>query len=259
MKYLVADSLSEVEARLSNTDLLGEGFVSALYVSAGRDTKPLTFLHSEHLERKSGRKLLGPDFFIYVDANSIETGIAESLSFEDDENATQIRATDLGQADLGDTQGRLLSIKWKSGLYSPRDYVIWVLSCSNDWFTRFALGEGWRPTWFIGVGDACPWQVGDTGEYGQPCVNSLRDTSVSIPIQLGTKFWVTDHVVEARLNGEKLLGGEDPVNGDILISEDPTSGATLTQVGALSGLFECETTPGRFKGGARVFEMKVPE
>lgn len=250
------ESVSELEDWLSNSDLLADPLTSALYVSSDRDTKPLTFLHPEFLERQAHETLPAPNFFIFIDAKEIENNIHKSFNFEDGENETTISAADLGEANLVDRQGRLVSVKWESGLYKPRHSVVWVLSSTNDWFTHFALSEGWRPAWFIGVCDSCSFHQCDDGQFGCPCVNMLDNVQTSIPVRLNARYWVTDHIIGATINGSPLEGGEDPGNGDIVIPEDPDARITVRQICFLSTLFRGEPRRTGFRGGARVFEIE---
>lgn len=250
------ESVSELEDWLSNSDVLASPLISALYVSSDRDTKPLTFLHPEFLEEQAPETLPAPNFFIYNDAKEIEHNIHESYFFEDRKNKTRISAADEGEANLVGRQGRLISVKWESCSYKPRHYFVWILSSTNDSFTRFALSEGWRPTWFIGVCDSCSFHQCDAGQFGCPCVNMLDNVQTSIPVRLNARYWVTDHIVGATINGSALSGGEDPENGDTVIPEDPDAEISARQVCFLSTLFRGEPRGTGFRGGARVFEIE---
>lgn len=249
-------SLDEAENWASASGFTSGDSVSALYVSADRDTKPLTFLHPGFLRERTNEAISAPNFFIYVDVNGIEENIADSFRFEDPENETSIRATDLGAANLLETEGHLVSVRWESSQYAVNNSVVWVLSGTNDWFTRCALDEGWRPTWFIGVGDGCSWARGEAGQFGYPCVNMLDNIQVSIPVLLNARYWVTDHIVGVTLNGYALAGGEDPEDGDVLVPDDPDAKITARQVCFLSTLFRGNPRGLGFYGGARVFEIR---
>ena len=93
-------NLAEAEAWIADGDFLGGAPVSALYVSSGRDPKPLSLLHPEFLSEQADEVVPAPNFFVYVDINEIEESIVTSFNLDDDDWQTQIRFRDLGYASL---------------------------------------------------------------------------------------------------------------------------------------------------------------
>lgn len=248
--------LAEAEAWIAHGDFLGEAPVSALYVSSGRDPKPLSLLHPEFLSNQADEVVPAPNFFVYVDLNEIEENLVTSFNLDDNDWQAQIQSRDLGYASLKGSPGRLLLVRWRSERFAERTCVVWFLSVKNDWFARAALADGWSPTWFIGVCDGCPWSHSEPGELGHPCVNHLGDLESSIPIRLNARYWVTDHLDGAVYGVGPPSQGENPMNGDVIVPQSPEAHCVLRQVCFLSSEFCGPSAVTGLHGGARVFAVE---
>ena len=122
---------------------------------------------------------------------------------------------------------------------------------TNDEFADLALSEGWTPQWFIGVCDGC-------GAFGgnHRCECDLEPTH-SIPLRLGARYWVTDHLHRADVQGTREGGERDLVNGQLVRSRDSAFPVGLRQVVFLSTGWRSRVADTiRLWGGARVFEVE---
>lgn len=214
-----------------------EGFTSALYVSAGTDTKAPVYLRNERFESEVAADITAPDFFVYVDQrHPLRLGRPE-LSHRDDR--TQVETVDKIPFRSLDVRGHMVLLKITSDRHPDRQVVVLRLRMKNEDFALAALAEGWSPEWFIGVCDGCAGWGGNTR-----CENEVRDASSSIPIRLGVRYWVTDHLncIDVPLPSEGETGE--------FITNLP-NGSALRQVAFLSN----DWSSSNFRYGSRIFEV----
>ena len=215
--------------------------VSALYVSAGDDTKALTFTHPAFLERQAGHSMERIGFYVYVDKEEQHDA---PLAFDD--GRTRITTVEQRPHPVHDFEASLLRVSYESADLPSRELAVLRVLADNESFAQAALTEQWRAVCFIGVCDGC-------GGFGKNdrCENQFEDPSTSIPLRLNYPWWVTDH-----LPGSTAQGGDDPQNGDEILSSSPDFGARLTQVAFLSTNWRSNIgKESRLYGGARLFEL----
>jgi hypothetical protein len=116
------------------------------------------------------------------------------------------------------------------------------LKMRNEDFAEAAISESWSPDWFIGVCDGC-------AGFGRNdrCENETENVSLSIPLRLATRFWVTDHFSPDEVNA--LLRSRDP--------SDPRTlgdGSLLRQRVFLSEDWDSSN----HRNGTRIFEVSPP-
>ena len=89
--------------------------------------------------------------------------------------------------------------------------------------------------------------------------NSVLDPDESIPLRLGVRYWVTDHLPGTNAPGSREGGADDLVNDQYLRPHDPRSELRLRQIAFLtSGWRSCLPNALRMYGGARLFEAMKP-
>ena len=160
--------------------------VRALYVSAGADTQPFSLLHPDFLAKQTGKTLPAPTFFIYVDQDEPQPQADPRLSFSDER--TQIETVSHERL-AGSLPADLLRVRLASDQLSEREVTVARLRMLNEDFATLAWEERWQSQWFIGVCDGCGGFGGNTR-----CENDITDPERSIPLRLGARWWVTDHV-----------------------------------------------------------------
>jgi hypothetical protein len=177
-------------------DWLGDDFATALYPSAGLDTRPLTFLHPSVLAaRAPDAGCPAPRFFVYGD---------RSRAFRNGFHDGRTRITIIWRRPL-DADAKLYGLEWQSDCFESRRYVIAYFRSENGDLAALAHREGWTPDVFIGVCDGCAFG----GNPPHLCVNrltrhgrSVQDArTVALP-----RWWVTDHFSDASVPDPFTLG-----------------------------------------------------
>jgi hypothetical protein len=212
------------------------GLSTALYASAGADTKALVFTHPEFYEHRSVTAV-APEFFIYVDRAPPAT-----LSFQD------AHTTIAGQSQSGSVAGlpaTFMDVTVTSDRYANRTLKVAYIQAENTDVGLLTFSEQWAPDTFIGVTDGCRFG----GNLS--CVNNLSRLDLS-PAQAAAvklpKWWITDHFV----NHEPF---DELRDGDVVRSADPLFPVAFHKLALLSGDF------GRYgRGairGATIFEVVI--
>jgi hypothetical protein len=197
-------TLSQIVADIRVREALEAPVITALYASAGSDTKPLTFTHPRHLADCGVSSVPSPNLFVYVDR-----GDDSALSFGD--ALTSIATVTEEPIELAGISGRLLLVHWRSETHDDRTLAVVRLRTENETLARHAWQEGWVPDLFIGVCDGC--------RFGgnQHCVNKLalpRGMPESLASRVPTpRWWITDH-----FQGARPYGRLEP--GDLVEAED---------------------------------------
>ena len=179
--------------------------VACLYVSAGTDTRPFTYLRPGVIPGDVVAEESLPRFFVFVDM--AEPGREEvALSFEDDRS--RIETIDHHALGRGPWEfASLLRVRIGSDLYPNREYAVLRIRGGNEEITQEALAEGWAPDWFIGVRDGCGG-----------CFNIIDSPEQSIPVRLGVSFWLTNDLrgyglIDENFNRLHEFGHSIPVAG----------------------------------------------
>lgn len=248
------DSISDVEDHVLREDWIEMPLVPGLYISAGQDTRPMSLLHPEFLDRQGGGKAVAPNFLVYVDKGPL-TG----LYFKDER--TEIVGTGHHLVQFMRAPGLLLRMSMKSHQFEPRNVAVLKLQMTNDEFAASALTEGWHPDWLISVCDGCGMGGGNQKNGSFWCDNHIRDTKTSIPLQLGARYWVTDHIfgMEGGCKPHRSGGRDDLADGDAVLSANPDQDIRLRQLCFLSTSWRSRSLGNlRLYGGARVFEIERP-
>ena len=228
---------------------VSEPLVPALYVSAGGDTKPFTLLHPEFLAKQADGRLDARNAFVFVDAGRPGNGENNGLAYHD--GRTKITTVREETVEVANGTGSLLFVSIESDQMASRQVVVLRLRMTNEEFAQTALAEGWSPEWFIGVCDGC-------GAFGgnSRCESDLEPEH-SIPLRLGVRYWVTDHLPRADVQGTREGGEEDLVDGQLVRSRDASFPIGLRQVAFLSTHWRSNVADTiRLWGGARVFEAE---
>lgn len=199
--------------------------LTALYASAGRDSKMLTFLHPEFLNKRSQLHIGKIDLIILLDRfyalgdDQQDDDIAADLSYVDEE--TTISQGNAQELRIDRFPARLADISWTSNRteYSPYEIQALFVKCDNEQFSSVCQRERWAPDLFIGVCDGCRFGMNDH------CVNEL--TTHQMPRELIQevvlpKWWITDHFGNHEMldtNGERKVN--ELRDGDLVRSLDP--------------------------------------
>jgi hypothetical protein len=239
----VADysQIRELVDDVANRLRLEGRLATALYASAGTDTRAITFTGPEFFEARHVGFVPSPNLFIYIDRRK-----QEALHFED--ASTSIKTVDEGPLTLAGALGRLLRVRFESATHGRRECVIALLREENAHIAGLVRRDGWAPDVFIGVTDGCRFGGNDGN-----CVNDLRLPAGLPPSMarevLAPRWWITDHFPNHRPFGELR-------NGDYLESKDPEFPMRFRKLALLSSdwgryaspqlrgatLFACEPT-----------------
>lgn len=166
-----------------------------LYVSAGSDTRPLTYLRPEVLGEMDLVGHAFPQFFVLIDKAYELEKEGGRLDFRD--RRTEIEALEHFDTELAGAPALLSRVLVSSDRFDDRHVVVLQVEATNEGFAGIALSERWSPTWFVGVRDGCAFGGNSR------CENETRSIPRSIPLRLGVRYWLTDH-----LTGIRLLDGD---------------------------------------------------
>ena len=161
---------------------------ACLYVSAGADTRPFSYLRPEALTNLDLDEEVFPRFFVLVEKAS---PLENRIEFEDQHSRVETGV--FHPLQLGRLPAAMLKLVVRSDRFPKRTIAVLRVKASNEEFAKAALAEEWSPTWFVGVRDGCAFG----GNWR--CENEVRDFKVSIPLRLGVRFWVTDHLAGIQL------------------------------------------------------------
>lgn len=241
-------SINDAQMLAVREGWITEPVIPCLYVSAGTDTHPFALLHPTFLARQGAGHLEAPNFLVYIDSGTPRPDQDPSLSFEDDR--TRIETLSHRTVDLAGYRAELLHVSMTSDELGSSSVAVLRARMKNDQLAEIAEAEGWSPPWFIGVCDGC-------GAFGgnHRCENALNDPSTSIPVRLGVRYWVTDHLPASDAETTRSGGRDNLVNGQIVSSREPGVDIRLRQVAFLSTDWRSRVADAiRLYGGARIFE-----
>lgn len=235
----------------------------ALYASAGRDTKVLTFLHPEFLSKRSESQVSKIGLFILLDRSYIlgakqqDDDVVTDLSYEDTE--TTITQSNDKELLIDGFPARLVDINWTSHRADVSSYETKVLfiKCDNEQFPAVCQREHWAPDVFVGVCDGCGFGRNDH------CVNEL--VTQGMPRELMQKvalpkWWITDHFKNYDLldnNGASKVN--ELRDGDLVRSQDPTFPIQFRKIGLLSSEWGDYGRKTAFRGANLFTVESVPE
>jgi len=173
------------------------GRVSALYASAGTDTRPITFTHPEFFQHH-GIEAPSPEFFVYVDR-----GATPPLSFDDAH--TTITPDEVQDFEVGTLPARAFAATFRSDQYSDRTVHVVQLTGENEVVSAMMYRDRWVPDFFIGVADGCHAFGGN-----KHCVNDLRlhgADAATVAHAALPRWWITDHFNSADIPNPLPAGG----------------------------------------------------
>lgn len=192
--------------------------------------------------RQLGRAIEHPRVFLFVDRE----GLAGDASLGFDDGRTRIETTEVVRLEVRGFPAALLRVSYRSDQLADNSLAIIRIHTENESFAHAALAEHWQPLYFIGVGDGCGGFGGNTR-----CENQLADEESSIPLRLRAPMWIGDH-----FPGSVISGGEDPQDGDEILSLNPHLPFRLRQLAFLSTLWRSRVSDRvRLRGGARLFQV----
>lgn len=197
-------TIRSLESHVAASGLLGKSCVAGLYVSAGRDLRPLTHLHPDHLDRMGATGIAPPNFWVYVDREEPAMHGDTTLNFADER--TTISTARHEPVRVAGLDANVLELVLRSDRLRPRRNVIVRINATNETIVGAALSEAWRPTWVVSVCDGCAM-------WGKNalCESDLGNPLSAIRSGLGPTFWVSDHFpgCDARSKqGQELVDGE---------------------------------------------------
>ncbi len=193
----------EVKGRMAGLELLvaERARTTALYASAGADTKILVFTEPNFLAER-GVGIVG-NISTYVLLDSNQTLLAEKggLKFSDSRTTITSRLTERGSLWGFDAGLFEVTVVTERG---TRVCEVVRVSVSNEQFAPTAAAHSWVPKVFVGVTDGCRFGGNDN------CVNRLdlgglsaaAVRRVSLP-----SWWITDHFADAVVPDTLPVGG----------------------------------------------------
>jgi hypothetical protein len=186
---------------------------TALYASAGYDTKAISFLNPGFLMDRGVDGYNAPEFFIYIDRSYVDQSPIP-FSYKDENT---IITTDWNiEIDYFDYAGHCIGITYDSKKYGKRRVSILFVAMENKDIFPIMQNERWIPDTFIGVCDGCCF-----GGNMDGCVNTLEPSPINMPMP---KYWVTDHF---SILGRGILGTFDTYRANLPnplpVSEDVIS------------------------------------
>ena len=233
-----ATTSSLIEA-IASRSLAGDPPVTALYASAGADTREYTFLHPEFLSRHELSDVPAPNVFVLVDH-------AKQPDPEFSDPATTIETLSSEPVQASGIAMRLSRVRYTSDQFGAREIVGLTIKADNRAVQPIWHREGWIPHIFIGVCDGCRYG----GNPPEACVNRL-DVPPGVPLAEAAavqvpRWWVTDHFRDNKPFNE--LGP-----GALVESTDDRFPFKFRKLGLLSSEW------GRYGGtvlpGATLFEV----
>ena len=196
--------ITDLAASLVDRGWLPSNHANCLYVSAASDTRPLTYLGPEVLNRIDPQLGKAPDLFVYLDKECPER---DSLPFGfSTDGRSAVEAVENESTQLFGCRTELLRVRIKSSEFDDRLIVVVRIRIENERFAEAALVEDWKVDWFVGICDGCGWG------RNPRCDNQIWDPPNSIPLRLGVRYSVTDHLEETKsgawIDGDPSLWGQ---------------------------------------------------
>ncbi len=169
--------------------------LACLYVSAGGDTRPLTYLRHEVLTDAVVSDWIIPEFFVFVDRDLPGSDGDMDLYFDD--GRTRVQTVEQRPVESASWErAALLRVVVTSDRFPIRECAVLRIRSDTEGFCQDALAEDWSPDWFIGICDGCAFGGNDR------CENELDRIEQSIPLRLRVRFWLTDHLARRPLLDE---------------------------------------------------------
>lgn len=177
--------------------------VSALYASAGGDTRAIVFLHPEFLRARKAIDVPAPNLFIFVDRDS-----QADPSFND--GYTDLTTETLERIVIAGLPGWLRKIRYTPGPedthgYAARIVALIGIEASNEIVSAAMAREDWVPDVLIGVCDGCSFGG------NKSCVNELSrrglDAATAARIRV-PRWWITDHFKGAEWSGDFVISAD---------------------------------------------------
>jgi hypothetical protein len=228
----------ELIAEVGRRGILDGPPVSALYPSAGFDTKQFTFTHAEFFARRGLAEVPAPNVYVLVDVRA-----QPPPAFTD--TATEIETTDTERLTVGGIEMQLLTVRHHSDTFADRTVAVVSVTIDNREIQPIWHREGFLPDFFIGVCDGCR----GGGNPKQYCVNRLN-VPAAMPQALADavrvpRWWIADHFMDVQPFAELRVG-------EHIRSTDPRFPFAYRKVALLSSDW------GRYAGptmaGATLFE-----
>jgi hypothetical protein len=192
--------MAELMAEIGSRGILDGPPVSALYPSAGPDTKQFTFTHPEFFARRGLAEVPDPNVYVLVDVNA-----QPPPAFTD--AATELATTDAELLTVGGVEMQLLTVRHHSDTFADRTIAVVSVTIDNREIQPIWHREDFVPDVFIGVNDGCRWG-GNPKEF---CVNRLNvppgmPQAVADAIRV-PRWWIADHFMDIQAFVELGVGG----------------------------------------------------
>jgi hypothetical protein len=163
--------------------------VSALYLSAGEDTMPFSFLSPAFLSHRGVEGFAWPQVFVYVDKRK-PFGRAAGLSFQDD-RGTVVQTTAVERLTVNGLPSWALDVR--ADARHPESSLaakVLRIRADNQQVLPMIAKSAWTPEVVITVCDGCAMGGQEEGR----CDNDLADpTSIVRYLTDAPRWWVTDH------------------------------------------------------------------
>jgi hypothetical protein len=163
---------------------------SALYLSAGEDTMPFTFLSPAFLEHQGVEGFEWPELFVYVDKGRPPDGEMGKLWFEDD-RGTMVVSDYTDTLDIEGSHAVLMNLT--AVAREPESFLttrLLRIRAENQAVLPMLAEAGWSPDVIISVCDGCAFGGQEDGR----CENDLAsESSIVHYLRRPPKWWVTDH------------------------------------------------------------------
>ena len=183
--------ITDLAASLVERGWLPRDHTACLYVSACSDTRPLTYLGPDALDRIDPRLGKAPDLFVYLDKEHPKRD-PSPFGFRSDGHSAVEMVGEKEYTELFDCRTELQLVRVESLEFGDRLATVLRIEIENERFAEAAFAEEWKADWFVGVCDGCAFGGNSR------CENQIWDPSNSIPLRLGARYWVTDHFEPER-------------------------------------------------------------
>jgi hypothetical protein len=193
--------ISNVRAYAEESGWIDGSGTDLLYVSSGNDPRPLFALAAEGLGKCGIEASDTPTFFVYVDHSHPERSSEPNLR-DPEPDSEEIHLEESEEVQVAGFPAHLLFLTLSPEVGDDRRVAVLRIKANNEEVGNLAEAEGWVPRWFVGICDGCNGYGGQIedprlrGEDGLHlrCENQVAEGFHSIPLNLGVRYWLTDHL-----------------------------------------------------------------
>lgn len=232
--------------------------VVALYASAGNDTRALSFMHPQYLNKHVNEDIIAPNIFVYVDTSyalaKLQDGTVEArIDYRDEYTVIETIAD--RELTICGWPSRVSRVWWKSYLQPDRSsdrssWVVFIRAPNREVFHQ-CRHELWAPDFFVGVTDGCRMGGNDT------CVNELSNRQVSLlQSSVLPQYWITDHFQNFKLVDSNGCETKQSRIGETVESSEPSFPVNFRKLALLSSDWG-RYGRGDVFGGATLFRVET--